>query len=523
MKSFIRISLISIIALVLSSCESAPTPEPSKEPLLEEADYYTEPHRPQFHFSPEANWMNDPNGMVYYDGEYHLFYQYYPDSTVWGPMHCGHAVSPDMVKWEHLPIALYPDDLGLIFSGSAVIDYDNTSGFGSKENPPMVAIFTHHNMAGEKAKTKTFQVQSIAYSLDKGRTFTKYDGNPVVPNPGIKDFRDPKVIWHEDSEQWVMIFAAYDKAMIYTSPDLKSWEFASEFGIKGDTRLWECPDLFPMKVEGSNETKWVLITSIQKEAPNGGTATGYFVGDFDGEKFIGNPTDQKWMDYGTDNYAMVTWSKEKTKDDRILALGWMSNWQYAQKVPTEKWRSAMTLPREVTLYKGVGGSYELRSNPVKELESLEKSTRGLMPPADANSGIVLVDEGNIGTYRFSPRFRMPKDGNFTIRFSNDQDEYIDVGYSSASQEYFIDRTNSGKSDFSDVFAARHTAPAMSDKSEMDMVIYMDHSSVEVFIDGGRVVMTDIFFAQEPYTNIELLGESGQYYIRGGFTELERIW
>ena len=520
MKLSISISSISLIALIIASCEPVPVSDLTEE----RPAYYTEVHRPQYHFSPEANWMNDPNGMVYYDGEYHLFYQYYPDSTVWGPMHWGHAVSPDMVHWEHLPIALYPDELGLIFSGSAVMDYENTSGFGTEENPPMVAIFTHHDMAGEKEKTNTFQVQSIAYSLDKGRTFTKYDRNPVVPNPGIKDFRDPKVIWHDESQQWIMIFAAYDKAMIYTSPDLKSWEFASEFGIKGDTRLWECPDLFPMNVEGSDEQKWVLITSIQKQAPNGGTATSYFIGDFDGEKFIGDPSKQRWMDYGTDNYAMVTWSKEKTNDPRTLALGWMSNWQYAQKVPTDRWRSAMTLPREITLHKAPEGSYELRSNPVKELESLEsRTTLGLMPPEEARGDLVLIDKSDIGTYRFSPRFRMSDDDELVMRFSNDHGEYIDIGYSPIGQEYFIDRRNSGKSDFSKVFAARHTAPAKIDKKIIDMVIYMDQSSVEVFIDGGRVVMTDIFFAREPYTNIDLIGETGRYYVRGSFTELERIW
>ena len=301
--------------------------------------YYTEEHRPQFHFTPEEKWMNDPNGMVYYDGEYHLFYQYYPEDIVWGPMHWGHAVSKDMVHWEHLPIALFPDSLGYIFSGSAVIDWNNTSGLGDPdsypETPPMIAIFTHHNMAGEKAGKIDYQYQSIAYSNDKGRTWTMYSGNPVVPNPGIKDFRDPKVIWHEASQQWVMVFAAYDKVRIYISPNLKDWTFTSEFGIPGDERLWECPDLFPMKVEETGETKWVLITSIQKDAPNGGTATGYFIGDFDGKTFTGDYKKQYWLDYGTDNYALVTWSDIPEEDGRRLAIGWMSNWQYAQEVPTE--------------------------------------------------------------------------------------------------------------------------------------------------------------------------------------------
>ena len=195
-----------------------------------EKQLFTERHRPQYHFTPPSKWMNDPNGMVYYEGEYHLFYQFYPDSNVWGPMHWGHAVSRDMISWEHLPIALYPDSLGLIFSGSAVIDWNNTTGFGEPSNPPMVAIFTHHLLKGEQEGGNDFQVQSIAYSIDKGRSWEKYDGNPVIPSTGIRDFRDPKVIWHEESQRWVMALSANDRVKFYTSPDLKAWEFASDFG-----------------------------------------------------------------------------------------------------------------------------------------------------------------------------------------------------------------------------------------------------------------------------------------------------
>ena len=488
-----------------------------------EVSYYKEPHRPQYHFSPEANWMNDPNGMVFYDGEYHLFYQYYPDSTVWGPMHWGHAVSPDMVRWEHLPIALYPDSLGYIFSGSAVIDYDNTSGLGSSDNPPMVAVFTHHDTAGERANTKTYQVQSIAYSLDKGRTFTKYHGNPVVTNPGIKDFRDPKVIWHEESRRWVMMFAAYDKAMIYTSPDLKEWTYASEFGIEGDRRLWECPDIFPIQVEGSEEEKWILITSIQKEGPNGGTATSYFIGDFDGTRFIGAPSDQRWMDYGTDNYAMVTWSKDRSDDQRVLALGWMSNWQYAQRVPTHPWRSAMTLPRVLTLHKTSDENYELRSNPVEELEALEVNTRQFKSTKDQSAQIILVDTNDVYTYRIGFQLDKPITETFTLRLSNRIGEYIDLGYDPRADQYFLDRTHAGKSDFSDLFAARHTAPALSKSRRVNVEVYIDHSSIELFLDDGRVVMTDIYFPSEPLSKIELIGNSSEYFGRSSYGELQSIW
>lgn len=236
-------------------------------------DYYTEMHRPQVHFTPESKWMNDPNGMVFHDDKYHLFYQYFPDSTVWGPMHWGHAVSKDLVHWEHWPIALYPDSLGWIFSGSAVVDAGNTSGLGQGGRDPIIAVFTHHNDSLEKEGKNDFQYQSIAYSNDGGKTFNKYSGNPVLKNPGIRDFRDPKVFRHAPSGLWVMVLAAYDKAMFYTSPNLIDWTYTGSFGIPGDQRLWECPDLFMLKSANSDDTKWVLIVSIQQQAPNGGTAT----------------------------------------------------------------------------------------------------------------------------------------------------------------------------------------------------------------------------------------------------------
>ena len=281
--------LICLLAgiIFLSGCKKDQKDQPQEDQTKTMSNYYTEPHRPQFHFSPEKMWMNDPNGMVYFEGEYHLFYQYYPDSTVWGPMHWGHAFSKDLVHWEHLPIGLYPDSLGYIFSGSAVVDWDNTSGFGTNGQPPLIAIFTYHNIEGERAGKNDFQTQAIAYSTDKGRTWIKFEGNPVVPNPGIRDFRDPKVIWHAHTKQWIMVFAAWDHVKIYGSSDLKTWTHLSDFGKNWGSHggVWECPDLFPMKVEGNQEEKWVLLVSINPGAPNGGSGTQYFIGHFDGTKF----------------------------------------------------------------------------------------------------------------------------------------------------------------------------------------------------------------------------------------------
>ena len=285
----------------------------------------------------------------------------------------------DLVHWTHLPIALYPDSLGYIFSGSAVVDTDNTTGFGTGDIPPMIAIFTYHNSELEKSGSDTFQSQGIAYSIDKGRTWTKYSGNPVLPNPGKRDFRDPKVFWHAETGKWIMILAVHDRVNLYSSADLKSWSFESEFGVDAGAHggVWECPDLFPLKVEGSADTKWVMLVSINPGGPNGGSATQYFTGKFDGNKFIPDNNTSKWIDWGTDNYAGVTWSGIPETDGRRLFLGWMSNWNYATVVPTTVWRSAMTIPRELTLsYEN--GNYILVSIPVSELKILRNNSKTLI-------------------------------------------------------------------------------------------------------------------------------------------------
>lgn len=274
-------TLVTILALSLWCCKKGEPAQPTMDKL------YAEKYRPLFHFTPKEKWMNDPNGMVYHKGEYHLFYQYHPESMVWGPMHWGHAVSKDLVHWTHLPIALYPDSLGMIFSGSAVVDKNNTTGFGTPGNPPLVAIFTYHHAEREKEGKNDFQTQGIAYSLDKGRSWTKYERNPVIGNMGVRDFRDPKVFWHEETKKWVMVLVAGDHAELYGSPDLKTWtklsEFGKEFGAHGG--VWECPDLFPLTVEGEETKKWVMIININPGAPNGGSGTQYFLGDFDGKVF----------------------------------------------------------------------------------------------------------------------------------------------------------------------------------------------------------------------------------------------
>ncbi len=516
---------ISLLAVISCNVKNSEVAAPTETPGV--SAYYKEQHRPQFHFSPERMWMNDPNGMVYYEGEYHLFYQHYPDSNVWGPMHWGHAVSPDMVHWEHLPIALYPDTLGYIFSGSAVVDWNNTSGFGSADAPPLIAIYTYHDPKGAEAETNDFQTQGIAYSTDKGRNWTKYEGNPVIPNPGIRDFRDPKVIWHQPSKNWVMIFAAYDHVKLYSSPNLIDWQLLSEFGQDQGSHggVWECPDLFPLTTE-TGEEKWVMIVSLGDGAPNGGSGTQYFIGDFDGKIFSNdNPKEEVlWIDYGRDNYAGVTWSDISTEDGRRIFLGWMSNWKYAQVVPTEVWRSAMTIPRELQLRDTEAG-LRLASIPVQELESLhlqsqpvEEQLLGAEQSVDLE---IPLDPGQ----SLIELALVPETGaEFVMEISNEQGQKVQVGFNSVQNKFYVDRRNSGKTGFSEDFSGIHSAPRISRNQEVNLKIYLDGSSLEVFSDNGEVVMTELVFPDSQYSQIKLVSSGGSTQLKNGkITGLKSIW
>lgn len=446
-----------------------------------------EPHRPLIHFTPPAHWMNDPNGLIKANNEYHLFYQHYPDSTVWGPMHWGHATSQDLIHWSHKPIALYPDSLGYIFSGSAVADSANTSGFGKDGQAPLVAIFTHHDTAGEKAGTNTFQNQSLAYSTDGGTTWIKYAGNPVLKNPGIRDFRDPKVSWHAASKKWIMTLATLDRITFYSSPDLKSWTKESEFGkdVGAHGGVWECPDLLPLSYDGKEV--WVLIVSINPGGPNGGSATQYFTGQFDGHKFTPYQTDIRWIDFGPDDYAGVTFSNTGT---RKIFLGWMSNWQYAQQVPTETWRSAMTVPRDLGLEK-IGDKYFVRSVPSKELKGFEE-----VPEKMKNNTVKLGGPAVL-------HLTSDNIDDFSITLSNDSAQKVIVGYDKSDKQFYIDRTSSGKTDFEKGFAARSTAQRIAATESTNFILIIDVASVELFADNGLTVMTSIFFPTKDYSDLTI--------------------
>jgi len=464
----------------------------------------TEAHRPQFHFSPSKHWMNDPNGMVYYHGVYHLFYQYYPNGTVWGPMHWGHATTKDLFNWTEKPIALYPDSLGYIFSGSIVVDKDNTSGLGKDGKVPMVAIFTHHNPKLEEKKANNFQNQSIAYSLDEGNTWIKYSANPVLPNPGITDFRDPKVMWYDIEKKWIMTLATKDRITFYSSQNLKEWKKESEFGnqVGAHGGVWECPDLFPL--ENNGKTVWVLLVSINPGGPNGGSATQYFTGTFDGSRFIPNSTAEKWLDYGTDNYAGVTWSNT---GKRKVFIGWMNNWQYANQVPTKNWRGATTIARDLHL-ELVSGKYYLRSIPVTELNAfakviLKKKSARLTRELDLSAYTKDLQ----GRLKLDFLFNPTEDMQVTIR--NKEGQELLVGYSSRSKSYYIDRTKSGATDFEKNFAKRHIAPRIATSAKARFSLVLDVASAELFADNGLTVMTDVFFPESLVNNIKISQNGNQ--------------
>lgn len=513
-----QLGLLSICLLLLVGCGGPENKTETEQQGVLEPLVFNETYRPQYHFTPPTHWMNDPNGLVFHEGTYHLFYQYYPEDIVWGPMHWGHATSTDLIHWEHQPIALYPDELGLIFSGSAVVDHDNTSGFGSAETPAMVAAFTYHLMEGEQAGRKDFQTQGIAYSLDNGLNWTKYEGNPVIGNDGIKDFRDPKVFWHQETKQWIMVLVAGDHAKFYSSPDLKDWTYLSDFGqeVGAHGGVWECPDLFQLQIEGSEEKHWVLLISINPGAPNGGSGTQYFIGDFDGQKFTTDQTQPKWLDLGRDNYAGVTYNQ--TPDGKRIFIGWMSNWDYARSTPTEVWRSAMTLPRELTLH-AHGDDLRVHSTVVEQLGSSKKE------------GFVM-DQLNAGEahtmdidYLQESHFKFDFVGNESLELvlTNKSDSLF-IDYDPVAKTLGLDRRRSGQVDFKENFAQGvQTYPLTDEKEIRSMEIYLDRSSIEVFMDDGRYVLTNQIFPNTPYERLFLNPSSEQQISNFSITPIKSIW
>ena len=498
-KRYFSLSLWILFCTI--SCRIKEEKDPIKDSALVQTDF-KEAYRPQFHFSPREKWMNDPNGLVFHQGVYHLFYQYYPDDIVWGPMHWGHAVSNDLIKWEHKEIALYPDENGLIFSGSAVVDKHNSSGFGTLENPPLVAIFTYHLMEGEEAGRNDYQTQGIAYSLDNGESWTKYEGNPVIGNSGIKDFRDPKVFWHEESSKWIMALVAGDHAKFYTSNDLKNWAYESDFGKEYGAHggVWECPDLFKLKTEGTDEEKWVLIISINPGAPNGGSGTQYFIGAFDGKSFTSNQKEAKWLDHGTDNYAGVTYNN--VPDNERIFIGWMSNWDYARDTPTKTWRSAMTLPRKLSLAK-VENEYFLKNYPLKQLNTLIVENNSKSVEVEKEH-LFSFDNFNQSEVNFSTA-----QSDFELIFSNESSEELILKMDGENKVFTVNREKSGIVNFEKSFASAHEMAIdhLIENQQYNIKVVLDWSSVEVFINDGQYVMTEQIFPTSNYTKLLIINKN----------------
>lgn len=483
---------------------------------------YKEQYRPQFHFSPEEKWMNDPNGMVFFNDEYHLFYQYHPFGTTWGPMHWGHAVSKDLIHWEHLPIALYPDELGAIFSGSAVVDWKNTTGFFEENKPGLVAIYTS---AGTYPNSdRPLQQQSLAYSKDNGRTWVKFEGNPVLSDVNITDYRDPKVFWHEATNKWVMVLATGQTITIYTSLNLKDWEFASEFGHTAGSHdgVWECPDLFKLPV-GEEQDRWVMIVSIGDNGQSKeGSRTQYFIGQFDGTTFVNDHDDSTilWLDYGRDNYAGVSWSD--VQDGRSIYLGWMSNWRYANQVPTEEWRSAMTLPREFFLTTTEAG-IRLFQKPVAEVQTIRKESESY-PDTAIESGRNVSVPVNNSLLELTVEFEKVSSSQFGFIIQHSEEEKTVIGYSAVEEKLFVDRTLSGDKSFSTSFPAVQEAPLKLDNQRLKLQLFLDTSSIEVFANDGEVAITSLLFPRESGQELILFSNEGTTNVLElKVTELDSIW
>ena len=432
-----------------------------------------EKYRPAYHHSPVYGWMNDPNGMFYKDGVWHLCFQYNPYGSQWENMTWGYSTSTDLVNWTAQAAVLDGDALGAIFSGSSVVDKNNTSGFGKD------AIVAFYTSAGHS------QTQSMAYSTDGGKTFTKYEHNPIIVSTA-RDFRDPHVFWNDEAGFWNMVLAAGQEMQIYSSANLKDWKYESSFGHEYGNHggVWECPDLMKMKVKGTDKEKWMLICNINPGGPFGGSATQYFIGQFDGHKFTceDEPNETKWMDYGKDHYATVTF--DNAPDGRRCAIAWMSNWQYANQVPTMQYRSANSIVRDLGLFEYKGATY-CSVLPAKEMDA----ARGAKVSAPTEACEIVVD--------------LKGDAQITLR--NAKGERVVMTYDDAEETFDMDRRRSGNVSFSDAFPVVTSTPTYGKVRQLR--IFVDCSSIEAFDSEGKMVMTNLVFPTVPYDKIIVKGKA----------------
>lgn len=463
-----------------------------------------EKFRPVYHHTPAYGWMNDPNGMFYKDGVYHLYFQWNPYGSVWANMHWGHSTSTDLMHWNFEGSAIVPDAWGAIFSGSCVVDHNNTAGFGKDA---VIAFYT----SAKASPWGDVQSQSMAYSLDNGKTFVKYEGNPILTS-SEKDFRDPKVFWYAPGKHWVMMLAVGQHMEIYSSVNLKEWKKESEFGAMQGAHggVWECPDLVEIPVEGTREKKWVLICNLNPGGPFGGSAAQYFVGSFDGKKFVNeSPTQTKWMDWGKDNYATVTWNN--APDGRCIALGWMSNWQYANNVPTRQYRSANTLARDLSLYR-LGTELYLKSTPSKETKKARGEKVSISSfKVSGKHEVTLFNDGQ-GAYEIEMVIQNAGASKIGLALLNEKGEKVDMYYDLNRKQFVMDRSESGIVDFSRDFPAVTVAPVNADK-ELTLRLFVDCSSVEAFGEDGKFVMTNLVFPSVPYGKMSFEADKNGYAVK----------
>jgi fructan beta-fructosidase len=485
---------------------------------------YSEAWRPQYHFTPPLNFMNDANGTVFYEGEYHLFYQYNPQGNVWGHMSWGHAIGSDLVHWRNLPVALH-EIAGeyMVYSGSAVVDSKNTSGLCEHSGPQdpscLIAIYT--------AAHKERQNQNIAFSNDRGRSWTNYSGNPVA-DLDAKDFRDPSVFWYEEQQKWVMVAALADErnVVILDSPDLKHWRKRSSFGPAGDVAgQWECPALIELRVEGTTEKKWVLIVNRNPGAPAGGTGVRYIIGQFDGSQFSADAPEAPalWADWGKDFYATNIWNNMPKGDERRVWIAWFSNWQYANSEPTVLWRGAQSIPRELTLRRYADG-LRLVQRPIQELQSLRRKALTLAGVSVAAANEQIRKRGWKGeAFELETELQPAREQEIGVRLRKGKNEETLVGFDPAQSEVFLDRTHSGETSFSKDFPGRHTAK-LERSAKISLHVFVDRSSIEVFANDGERVLSDRIYPHSGSEAIELYANgAGANVISVTLWQLDSIW
>ncbi|MEX0609517.1 MAG: glycoside hydrolase family 32 protein [Balneolaceae bacterium] len=501
----ILFSGLYISLLSLSACKGdGPTNGQEEPPVVEEVLEEMDNYRPFYHLTTPFGWQSDPTGMFYYDNRFHISYIHNPDApNHGGNQHWRKAASTDLMSWVDQGVILEPDDLGRISSGSAVVDKDNTSGFKSNDNEGDVAVIMFTSNGG------SIQQQSLAYSNDKGDTWTKYSGNPVLSLGRTGAFRDPKLMWHEERQKWIQVVAAGDRIKIYSSDNLIDWDFESDFGpnVVHANGVWECPDLFYIKTE-EGEGKWVMIVSHGggiNDGPNGGSSTQYYIGDFDGHSFTPEHQDILWLDFGIDNYAGVTWSDVPEEDGRRIHIGWMGNWYYASSIPDNGWRGTMTFPREVTLQKS-SNRYFLAFNPVRELEDQLGSQETYN---EAQSSIQLKDNAIIktGSYRVKTELNLSQVSNMSLTLGN-KSERLTLYYDKGNEEFTLRRSASGLTDFNELFGQDIEAGFSVTGETLPLEILVDQTSIEVFINSGEKVMTATFFPRYNYSNLEIKSSGG---------------